>query len=129
MNPEEIRIHTLRQSARTALMLLPRCPEVIEALHDIRREEQAHREAMLGFQKACAQDRETSRYFKGEAADALKFYRAACLLLGWVDAAAPGDCPTKKPADWPLEVIPQVVLVAGFADVRACAKLYGNGGI
>jgi hypothetical protein len=68
-------------------------------------------EDMKAFQKLCAQsgDRDGARFFKDEAAYAMKFYRAACLLIPHVAAEFPGDCVQRDPYDFPPELFPYLV--------------------
>ena len=70
----------------------------------------AHRETMLGFQKEAGQMRlpEYARFFKGEANEALKEYRGACLVLGYLLCDPPKDSLPKNPEDWPFEILPYV---------------------
>lgn len=55
---------------------------------------QKHRDDMLCYQKEYGkkQDKEAAKFFKEEAAWAMKHYRAACLLVPYVCANPPGDC-------------------------------------
>lgn len=76
-----------------------------------------HREDILELQKVCgaARDREGARFFKEEASYALKCYRAACLLLPYVDANLPGDCIYREPKDFPIELAPMIRQILGVA--------------
>lgn len=54
------------------------------------------REEMATFKSECGKrgDRDGARFFKEEEADAMKEYRAACLLLPWYTEAR-GDAPIR----------------------------------
>lgn len=84
-------------------------PDQIDA---IRKEWAQHHEAMAACQKEAGQrlretgDRTTFEFFKAEAAEALKRYRAACLLLGCIAPGMRGDCPSRPQKDWPEELFP-----------------------
>lgn len=77
-----------------------------------------HRDEMIGYQKACAAsgDRDGARFFKDEAREALKHYRAACLLLPWVAAEYPGDCKLDEPYSFPEELF-------AVLDTVACCRV------
>jgi len=87
----------------------------VAAVDRMRRESAAHRDQMLAFQKQLSSDHEAARFFKQEARSALKLYRAACLLLGWIATEPPGDCPFVKPKDWPIELCDAVQSACGRA--------------
>ena len=82
-----------------------------------------HRDEMLAFQKECGAhgDKEGAKFFKDEARDALRHYRAACLLLPWVSGDLPGDCPEREPFYFPEELFGALEFVSGVAIVRAAA--------
>jgi hypothetical protein len=84
-----------------------------ETIDRRRKEALKHRELMLAFQKEAgkAGDRETAKFFKEEAAEAMKDYRGACLVLGHLRTDL-GDCPFRYHTDWPLELIDHAVRVA-----------------
>lgn len=79
-----------------------------DLVNDMRKAAVVRRDEMLAFQKACgaSKDVEGAKFFKGEAADALKEYRAACLILPWLMAEAPKDCPVRESYEWPVELAP-----------------------
>jgi hypothetical protein len=81
----------------------------------------AHRNEMLDYQKACAAagDREGAKFFKGEASEALKLYRSACLVLPYFMVDPPKDCPYKDEWDWPEELFGHIDLVLGAAELVA----------
>lgn len=70
------------------------CPEKLETA---RVSATRHRDEMVAAQKQCGaeKDREGAKFFKEEAADAMKMYRAACLLLPWYTQDVGGDCPLR----------------------------------
>lgn len=69
--------------------------KVCEEISKQRKEWQHHRDTMLMYQKECGvqKDYEGAKFFKEEAAWAMKHYRAACLLVPFVCPNPPGDCP------------------------------------
>lgn len=77
-----------------------------------------HRDEMLAFQKECGQRRDVdgAKFFKAEATEAMKRYRGACLVMGWVGIS--GDSPWLRFDDWPSEIIP-------FATSEMMAADYG----
>lgn len=78
-----------------------------DLVRSMRRQALARRDEMLAFQKQNASDRVYARFFKEEAADALKEYRAACLLLPhFTHGDLPGDCKYMPTWDWPIELAP-----------------------
>lgn len=76
----------------------------------IRRAKQRDHEEFRALQKFCSSsgDRDGARFFREEAADALKEYRAACLVLPYTMAEPPGDCPVVPEWDWPVELAPWI---------------------
>lgn len=88
----------------------------VEAIDLARKGAVSRRDEMLAFQKMCgeARDREGAKFFKEEAADALKEYRAACLLLPLFMSDPPGDCPYKEEYEWPVEIAPWIDRVIGY---------------
>jgi len=95
---------------------LPTGIDAAETIDTARKAAVARRDEMLAFQKACgeARDREGAKFFKEEAADALKEYRAACLLLPLFMCEPPGDCPYKEEYEWPIEIAPWIDRVASY---------------
>lgn len=75
-------------------------------INTVRKAAQARRDEMLTFQKECGsrRDAEGAKFFKLEAADALKEYRAACLLLPLFMCEPPKDCPYREEYEWPIEL-------------------------
>ena len=84
-----------------------------EVVDQRRKDALQRREQMLAFQKAAgaAGDRDTARFFKEEAAEAMKDYRGACLVLGYLRTDL-GDCPFRYHADWTLEIVDYAVRAA-----------------
>ena len=80
------------------------------AVGNMRKTAAARRDLMIAYQKDCAKakDIEGAKFFKEESADALKEYRAACLMLPLFDANPPGDCQYKPVWEWPVELAPWV---------------------
>lgn len=70
------------------------CPVQLKAIRvaAIKRRDEM---AALKVQFGKSGDRDTSRFFKEEEADALKEYRAVCLLLPWYTQDIGGDCPVR----------------------------------
>jgi hypothetical protein len=87
-----------------------------ETLDQRRKEALQRREQMLSFQKSAGQagDRDMARFFKDEAAEAMKDYRGACLVLGHLRTDL-GDCPFRYHTDWPLEIVDHAVRMAAEA--------------
>ena len=97
---------------------LPSGPDVAAKVENIRLTSQLRREEMLQFQKQCSKDdRDGARFFKAEATDALKEYRAACLMLPLFQANPPGDALFDPVWNWPIELAPWVDRV-----IRACSE-------
>lgn len=97
------------------------CDETLEALNEIRRTAALHREAMLGFQKECGarKDVNGAKFFKEEAAEALKEYRGACVCIGILRPGWLGDCPEVESKAIPPEIVPYVYRVRALASLRA----------
>lgn len=74
----------------------------------IRRAASARRDEFVALQKALgsAGDRDGARFAKDEAGDALKEYRAACLILGTLACDPPGDSKCRPEWEWPVELAP-----------------------
>lgn len=74
----------------------------------MRRAAVARRDEYVAMQKefGAATDRDSARWAKDEATDALKEYRAACLILGWVVSDPPGDSKLRPQWEWPVELAP-----------------------
>lgn len=89
----------------------------VDKLDQIRREAQRRREEMIELQKWCgkAGDRDGARFFREEAADAMKEYRAACLHLSKWACDPPGDCREPEEWNWPAELAPWLSRVVGLA--------------
>ena len=90
----------------------------VDTVDAIRRNTIKHREEMLAFQKraGAARDAETAKFFKGEAQEAMKEYRGACLVMGHI--APGGDAQFVRVDNWPFEIIPHA-LRAGWAGIDA----------
>lgn len=71
---------------------------------------QKHRDDMLYYQKEASKrkDYDTAKFFKEEASWAMKHYRAACLLVPYVCANPPGDCPYRDLYEVGPELFPQL---------------------
>lgn len=78
--------------------------EAAQAIDEFRRASINRRDEMMAFQKQNSTDREAARFFKDEARDALKDYRAACLVLPYYTSDVPGDCPVVAVSKWPVEL-------------------------
>lgn len=76
------------------------------------------RDLYLGFQKQAGKDRDidAARFFRGEAAEQMKLYRAATFLLPWYVSIPPGDCREVAPSDWPVELAAQLDYLTGLAE-------------
>lgn len=100
---------------------LPLGEGAVDALLARRKACIAQRDAMLAEQKACAQrgDRDGVRFFKGEAADCMKHYRAAACLLAQVAASPPGDCKWQTPWDWPPDLFDQIDFAMNLTELAA----------
>lgn len=72
--------------------------------NDIRKEALARRDEMIVFQKENSSDREYVKFFKEEAGDSLKEYRACCLIMGILVVDPPKDCSYKEYKEWPFEL-------------------------
>lgn len=96
------------------------CDELLDALNDIRKAAALHREAMLGFQKECGarKDIKGAKFFKEEAAEALKEYRGACACIGHLRPDWLGDCPYVESKAIPPEIVPYVYRAHALASVR-----------
>jgi hypothetical protein len=83
----------------------------------MRRAAIVRRDEWLAMQKefGAARDADGARFCKGEATDALKEYRAACLMLGFLVVDPPGDSPYRPEWEWPVELAPWIDRV-----VREC---------
>lgn len=88
------------------------CPIKLEAY---RKAAARRRDDMIALQKECGarQDREGARFFKEEAADALKEYRAVCLLLPWYTQEAGGDAPLRDLYEIGPELFPYLERAEG----------------
>jgi hypothetical protein len=79
-----------RAQMTDAYLLLMASLEYIETAKALRRESAKLRQQWLTTQEACERDREldAARYFRGEAAEEMKWFRAFDFLVKWGD----GDC-------------------------------------
>ena len=68
----------------------------------LRRDEYIARQKEFGAMR----DRESAKWAKDEATDALKEYRAACLILGNLLCDPPGDSLWKPEWEWSLDLAP-----------------------
>lgn len=67
-----------------------------ESLREIRKSATLRQEAMLNLQKETR-----DKFFKEEAREALKWFRAADLLYKWVA----GDKDARSPRTWPIDLV------------------------
>lgn len=74
----------------------------------MRRRSIARRDEMIALQKEFGPDRDAAKFFKGEATDALKEYRAACLVLGMLVSVPPNDGAYQPEWNWPVELAPWI---------------------
>mgnify|MGYP000523576400 FL=1 len=83
------------------------CPNKVDSL---RRAAVSRRDEFVSMQKdfGLARDRESARWAKDEATDALKEYRASCLVLGHLLCEPPGDSQFKPEWEWPVELAPWI---------------------
>jgi hypothetical protein len=80
------------------------CPEKLAAA---RKAEIVLRDEMLAFQKEAGKngDRAGAKFFKDEASEYMKRYRAACLLVPhYVAGDYPGDCKYVDAYNWPPDL-------------------------
>lgn len=63
-------------------------------LNSLRKDAIIGRDQMSAFKDQCMKQRDINgaRFFKEEAADYMKEYRAACILLPWYSQDVGGDC-------------------------------------
>jgi hypothetical protein len=101
-------------AARLVSCMFPSVPP--DVVDGIRKEAAARRDLMIAYQKEFSTDREAARFFKMEATDALKEYRAACLMLGHLQCEPPGDSKYVAMKDWPVELAPWINRVARRAE-------------
>jgi hypothetical protein len=92
--------------------------DIADNLLFLRKEYAKQRDDMLKLQKENQEDKNFAKFFKEEAKDRLKLYRACCLLIPHVTQDFPGDCEYKEPYLFPEELYSYLDLVAGLADVR-----------
>lgn len=92
--------------ARVPVLLITPTPEIAAALETERRDAIATRDELLAAQKACAAERDYdgAKALKPFAQEQMRRYRAACLVLPWFTAAAPGDCPVVPPEAWSVDL-------------------------
>jgi hypothetical protein len=91
-------------------------PDVVD---QARKAAAARRDDMLSCQKEFGKDREFAKFFKNEASDALKEYRAACLILGLVACEPPGDSHYVELKNWPIDLAPWINRVAGQCEMAS----------
>lgn len=96
-------------------------PEADEILRRMKREANDFLEQMQAAKKACerAKDIDGARMFRGFAADAMRQYRAICLVAPWfMVEPLPGDC-RKIVAlfDWPVELSSELDRVLGVLEI------------
>lgn len=78
-----------------------------------RAEAVAHQEEMLAAQRRCGRDdREYARFFRDEAARAVRFQRAVKLMLPWLGNPDTGQTP-ERPILWPVELAEELDTIAG----------------
>lgn len=95
--------------------------KMIAYLVQERKQAIVNRETWLVIQKEAGKEgnRELAKFCKEEAAEALKWYRAACLLIGWVGhTPLPGDCPTRDPYEWPPELWPYLTHLENMTTIQ-----------
>lgn len=104
---------------------LPLGPETIEALNALRKNANQHREEMLTYQKACGKrgDRDGAKFFKGEASEAMKTYRAACLLIPHFSSEYSGDCKLMDAWDWPPDLFDHIDRVMANAELAVSSSM------
>lgn len=109
-------VHKWRLSA-----YLPQDSGMLEALQSLRKRFARERDEMIGLQKECGArgDRDGARFFKEEASDRLKLYRAACLIIPYFDVAPSGDCPVRDMWGWPPELFPALNMIEALATCEA----------
>jgi hypothetical protein len=97
---------------------LPTGEDTISALMEIRKGAISHRDEMLRYQQDCGgrRDSDGAKFFKSEAADAMKTYRAACLLIPWFAAEYPRDCKFQVEWDWPPDLFDHIDRVMNMAE-------------
>lgn len=81
-----------------------------DAVDGMRRDAVVRRDEFVLMQKefASAGDRTSAKWAKDEASDALKEYRASCLVLGHLVCDPPGDSRFKAEWEWPVELAPWI---------------------
>lgn len=89
-----------------------------DVVDEQRRAAISRRDHYVAIQKefGSAQDRDTARWAKDEAGDALKEYRACCLLLGHLLCDPPGDSKFVPEWEWPVELAPWLDRVIRVAE-------------
>lgn len=92
----------------------------------IRKEQIALRDECLALQKKYGKDdRELAKYYSNEAREALKVYRAVCMLIPYWVANPSKDCPVVHRLDWPIELSEQFTYVLNEAQVRGWKRNAG----
>lgn len=81
-----------------------------------RKEYQQLHESLISEQKKT-KDREHAKFLKEEAREALKMYRAACLLIPWYTNDYPGDCKVSELRNAPKELLPYMCRLEAFASI------------
>ncbi len=86
----------------------------VEVVEQRRKDAIARREYWLAAQKeaGAARNGELAKFCKGEAQEAMKEYRGACLVLGHLLCDPPGDSPFRRTEDWPDELMPYARMAA-----------------
>ena len=82
--------------------------DVVDVIDGVRRRAIQRRDEMLAMQKefGAAGRRDDAKWAKTEATDALKEYRAACLIMPLFCCEPPKDCPYREEWEWPVELAP-----------------------
>jgi hypothetical protein len=85
-------------------------PDDIERLDAWRRDAIKDRDEFMALQKefGAARDRETAKFFKECGAEALKVYRAICIVAGYLAGNEAGDRKLLEFKDWPRELRPHI---------------------
>ena len=93
-------------------------PEGAVLLFECKKRAAQLRDELLGYQKAAqkAGDFDGARFFREEAAEQMKMYRAATFLLPWHTNEPSGDCREMGPSAWPVELAPQLDHLTGLVD-------------
>lgn len=111
--------HGKSWSYYTHMMLHSDDADLGDNLLGIRKLAQRFREEMLGFQKLCEKNRDIplARFFRDQASEAMKHYRAACLVIPNFVSHPPGDCAIG--VQLPKELAPYLDDVLNWADIQS----------